>query len=130
MAMTVKTEGITVEKLSIGWLQILIGVFALGGFSYTMTSAYTTLADIKEKQDTIYTVYVPIVDRLDRESALTNKAVIELTTSIQDFNSNLRTVLVLRDREEKDRDLISGQVQRLNDDVIDLKSKVHSLTGK
>ena len=128
--MTMKTEGITIEKLSIGWLQILIGVFALGGFTYTTTAMYSSLVDVKQKQDKIYSTYVPIVDRLNRESVLTNKAIVDLTSSIQDFNANLRTVLALRDREEKDREQVSGQVQKLNNDVIDLKAKVDSLTQK
>lgn len=125
--MTVKTEGITIEKLSIGWLQILMTVFALGGFTYTTTHMYTTLVDVKGKQDKLYSDYVPVIDRLDRESALTNNAVITLTTSIQDFNTNLKTILALRDKEEDDKKLLSSQVRALNNDVVDLKAKVQTL---
>jgi hypothetical protein len=125
--MTMKTEGITIEKLSIGWLQILIAVFALGGFTYTTTHMYTTLISVKKGQDKLFAEYVPVIDRLDRESALTNNAVIALTTSIQEFNINLKTVLVLRDKEEDDKKLLSSQVRKLNDDVVDLKAKVHTL---
>lgn len=125
--MTVKTEGITIEKLSIGWLQILMAVFALGGFTYTTTHMYTTLVDVKSKQDKLYADYVPVIDRLDRESALTNNAVITLTTSIQDFNANLKTILALRDKEEEDKKLLSSQVRELNNDVVDLKAKVQTL---
>lgn len=125
-----ETEGITIERLSIGWLQILVGVFALGGFAYTTTQMYTTVSEVKTKQDELYKTYVPMITKVHNEASTTNKAIIDLTTTIQQFNTNLTTILALRKKEEADQAKLVKKVDKLTNEVTDIKIRISSLDGK
>lgn len=123
-----KMTGLTIEKLSLSWWQILVGTFMLGTFAYTTTQQHVTLTKVEETQKRALTTYVPIIERLNNQSSSTSSAIQSLEDTIKTFNNNIVTILALRDKEEKDRSELVKKVDQLTVEVTDLKVKIANLS--
>lgn len=121
------TQGIVIEKLTIGWLQLLAGAFVLGGFTYTSASTYAKAVEVEAKQEAYYAKYVPIIEKLNSEAEPTRTALTNLNATMSKFNENMAVILALRDKEEKEGAERIKEKDRLQKQVLELGEKVTEL---
>lgn len=121
------THGIVIEKLTIGWLQLLIGAFVVGGFTYTTANTYSEVVELKVKQHTALTKYVPIIEKLDSQSSGTELALNTLNSTMGELNKNLSVVLALRTNEKEEKTKLESKVDELTKEVTNLRLEVSRL---
>lgn len=120
------TQGITIEKFSLSWLQLLATAFAVGGFVYTSASTYAKVVEIEARQKATISKYVPIVERLDKEEANRTINLDKLNESIIQLNSILSTMQAVRAYEQEDRAKLEKRIETLSEDINSLKVQVGS----
>lgn len=120
-------KGIIIEKLTIGWLQIIIAAFTFGGAVYTIGSIYDLSIKTRAVQEAALEKYVPIIVRLDRESNTTTESMNKLTATLDRFNDNMTVILTLRKRDDQDKKKLEEKVTSLNREVTELKIEIKSL---
>ena len=120
------TQGITIEKFTLSWLQLLAAAFAVGGFVYTSASTYARVVEIEARQKATISKYVPIVERLDREEASKSINLDKLNESIIQLNSILSAMQAVRAYEQEDREKLEKRIEALSQDINSLKVKIGS----
>lgn len=120
-------KGIIIEKLTVGWLQIIIAAFTFGGAVYTIGSIYDLSVKTRAVQEAALEKYVPIIVRLDRESSTTTESMNKLTATLDRFNDNMTVILTLRKRDDQDKKKLEEKVTSLNREVTELKIEIKSL---
>ncbi|QGH72766.1 MAG: hypothetical protein [Podoviridae sp. ctLUJ1] len=124
--LSMTTQGITIEKFSLSWLQLLATAFAVGGFVYTSASTYAKVVEIEARQKATISKYVPIVERLDKEEANRTINLDKLNESIIQLNSILSTMQAVRAYEQEDRAKLEKRIETLSEDINSLKVQVGS----
>jgi septal ring factor EnvC (AmiA/AmiB activator) len=120
------TQGITIEKFTLSWLQLLAAAFAVGGFVYTSASTYARVVEIEARQKATISKYVPIVERLDREEASKSINLDKLNESIIQLNSILSAMQAVRAYEQEDRAKLEKRIEALSQDINSLKVQIGS----
>lgn len=120
------TQGITIEKFTLSWLQLLAAAFAVGGFVYTSASTYARVVEIEARQKATISKYVPIVERLDREEASKSINLDKLNESIIQLNSILSAMQAVRAYEQEDREKLEKRIEALSQDINSLKVQIGS----
>lgn len=120
------TQGITIEKFTLSWLQLLAAAFAVGGFVYTSASTYARVVEIEARQKATISKYVPIVERLDREEATKTINLDKLNESIIQLNSILSAMQAVRAYEQEDREKLEKRIEALSQDINSLKVQIGS----
>lgn len=121
------THGIVIEKLTIGWLQLLVGAFVAGGFVYTSGTTYAKVVEVEAMQKATIAKYVPLVEKLDSQSSGTELALNSLNSTMTELNKNLSVVLALRTNEKEEKTKLEGKVDELNKEVTNLRLEVSRL---
>ncbi|MGL4616515.1 MAG: hypothetical protein ACRCVV_22010 [Shewanella sp.] len=124
------TQGITIEKLSVSWLQLLIGAFAVGGFVYTSATTYTKVVEVEMRQKATISKYVPIVERLDRDEASKSVNLEKLNESINQLNSILSAMQAVRAYEQEDKTKLEKRIEVLSNDINSLKIKIGAIVSR
>ena len=120
------TQGITIEKFTLSWLQLLAAAFAVGGFVYTSASTYARVVEIEARQKATISKYVPIVERLDMEEATKTINLDKLNESIIQLNSILSAMQAVRAYEQEDRVKLEKRIEVLSQDINSLKVQIGS----
>lgn len=120
------TQGITIEKFTLSWLQLLAAAFAVGGFVYTSASTYARVVEVEARQKATISKYVPIVERLDREEATKTINLDKLNESIIQLNSILSAMQAVRAYEQEDRAKLEKRIEALSQDINSLKVQIGS----
>ena len=121
------THGIVIEKLTIGWLQLLMGAFVAGGFVYTSAATYAKVVEVEAVQKATITKYVPIIEKLDSQATGTELVLNTLNSTMGELNKNLSVVLALRTNEKEEKTKLESKVDELNKEVTNLRLEVSRL---
>lgn len=126
----VSMKGIVIEKLTIGWLQLLVGAFAIGGFAYASSATYTKVVAVEAKQEAIVTKYVPMIEKADMARASQGNSLNKLSDTITLLNNNISVIIALRQKEEDDKVKIEKRLDRMADEITELKVMVGAIPTK
>lgn len=120
---TMDKEGITVEKLSISWAQLLAGAFSLGMAYVCIIYTY----GIAVENRTILDKRAPYIQKVDQIEKMINASTelnSELNRNVMTLNAKLETIDALRARDGIDSSNTQSSVRDLGNTVNDLKMKV------
>lgn len=129
----VSMKGIVIEKLTIGWLQLLMAAFTLGGFAYASSTTYTKVVEVEAKQkaqEAVVAKYVPIIDKIDVEGRTQGDSINKLTDTITLLNNNISVIIALRQKEEDDKVKIEKRLDKMADEITELKVMVGAIPTK
>lgn len=122
------TKGIVIEKLTVGWLQLLVAAFTVGGFTYASMNTYDLVVTVKAKQEAALDKYVPIIEKLDINYAHIDSTTSKLNDTLDRLNSSITTILALRTKEESSNEELKLKVDKLTDKVTELQIQVNKLS--
>jgi len=123
----VTTHGIKIEKLSIGWIQLLTAAFLLGGSAYTLANVYTEVVTVKANQEAFTTKYAPIIIENQLKSKEYAGGISALNTTLTRLNDNLTTITALRTKEDEERRSVTQRLQELDNKISNLQVEITKL---
>lgn len=118
------SRGIVIEKFTVGWLQLLTAVFAIGGFVVTSGYTYDKAVKVEAVQQAALHKYVPIIERLDSNYTSLASILPDLQTSITQLNNTLLTIQAYREKENGEKSKLENKVDNLEKEVIHLKVRL------
>ena len=87
------TKGITLEKITISWVQMLSAAFVVGAGTYMATYSFTKLTEMEVAQKELAPIVTLLVDDYERRAEADEK----FANALQELNN---TLLRLESREE------------------------------
>lgn len=124
------TNGIQIEQLKIGWMQLLVGAFIVGSLYSSIIYSYGELVEVKTKQEANIEKYIPIIERLDTGYVTQSAQSAQLNQTLNLLNTNLTRVLALREREDQDRVKTEKAIEDLKKELSDLRLTVGQVRSK
>lgn len=124
---TVTRQGIEVEKLTIGWLQLLGGAFVLGSFAYSVTTLGSDMIKVKAEQDALKSEYTKTVTVLTTEARNSKELYIKLNNTLDKLDTTLTTVTASREIEREERKKLTTKVENMDKDIQDLRLEVSKI---
>lgn len=112
-------KGVTIEKLSFSWLQLLSAAFLIGGFVYTSAATFRASQEFDEFKDT----YTPIINKVVEDSGRQEKLYTKLDNTLTTLNENIITLTAVRAVEAE-------EVDEMKDDIKSLQNRTSALEFK